>query len=607
MEDLRTATLEELQKLLPTTTGQREAEVLNAIASKNLNVNKHESMAYATRALNKSKETGYSFGEAKASNTLGVQHDNLREGITLIKNAYNIFTALNEKEELSTTLRSLVITYHKLGDLDIALTYAEELVALCEHNNIIRKIGGAYSIYATILIVRGEYGKALPVMHRALAILEKAGIPGEIAMACSNLTALYFNLDNLEKALEYALKSNAEYKAAKLELLDAETLLIIGQCYAKMNKTDEALKYVLESLKLAEELNHNRLEAEVFPTLGSLYLVKQEYNKAYLNLHRGYELCNKQQQLQPAINALFSLGNLFKTKAYSGYNVEVAEKHLLEALSLSKANGLKWEVREISLALSALYEEQQNWEEAYKCHKEYSTTDKELSNSESRNKMESFEVEKQLAITVKEKEVTDKILYNILPQKIAERIRTGDEEIIERYENATVLFADIVGFTEWSRNMPVKELTLHLNRFFQLFDELAIEHRVEKIKTIGDAYMCVAGLPEPCDDHVERIANMAIAMNKKIREAYPNGEIRLRTGIHTGEVIAGVLGKNKYAYDLWGDTVNTAARMESYSQPDRIQVTEEIYEVLQGRYDFEHRGEIEVKGKGKMNVYFLNG
>lgn len=192
-----------------------------------------------------------------------------------------------------------------------------------------------------------------------------------------------------------------------------------------------------------------------------------------------------------------------------------------------------------------------------------------------------------------------------MPKAIADKIKTGEEKIIERFESATVLFADMVGFTVWSRERDINEVAETLNHIFNLFDKLADEHGVEKIKTIGDAYMCVAGLPEPCDDHAERMAKMALAMNEKIQTAYPNGEIKLRIGIHCGEVIAGVLGKNKYAYDLWGDTVNTASRMESHGVENKIQVTDEFKKLLDTRYNFEERGEIDVKGKGTMTTWFL--
>lgn len=216
-------------------------------------------------------------------------------------------------------------------------------------------------------------------------------------------------------------------------------------------------------------------------------------------------------------------------------------------------------------------------------------------------------MQKKLATEEGARKATEKILHNILPQSIADRIKNGEEKIIQKFDNASVLFADMVGFTVWSRERNVNEVAETLNHIFNLFDELATEHGVEKIKTIGDAYMCVSGLPEPCGDHAERMAKMALAMNQKIADAYPSGEIKLRIGIHCGEVIAGVIGKNKYAYDLWGDTVNTASRMESHGVENKIQVSDAFKNFLADKFIFEERGEIEVKGKGRMKSWFLIG
>lgn len=253
-----------------------------------------------------------------------------------------------------------------------------------------------------------------------------------------------------------------------------------------------------------------------------------------------------------------------------------------------------------------MFETIKNWEEYARCFKKFYLLEKEVKSEEAQKRGATLEMQRQVDLKEAERHATEKILHNILPKAIAERIKTGDEEIIERYENCSVLFADIVGFTTWSAGMEVKELARHLNKLFQIFDDLANQYGVEKIKTIGDAYMCVAGLPEPCDDHAERMAKMALAMNQKIAESYPSGEIKLRIGIHCGEVIAGVIGKNKYAYDLWGDTVNTASRMESHGVENKIQVSEEFRNQLGDKFSFEERGEIDVKGKGKMKTWFLN-
>lgn len=199
------------------------------------------------------------------------------------------------------------------------------------------------------------------------------------------------------------------------------------------------------------------------------------------------------------------------------------------------------------------------------------------------------------------------LLLNILPAPISARLKETQESIADGFAEVTVLFADIVGFTELSQKLTPAELVDMLNRTFSSFDDLAERLGVEKIKTIGDCYMVAAGLPEKHPDHAFRVAEMALGMREALDRINREGgySLRLRIGIHSGPVVAGVIGKRKFIYDLWGDTVNTASRMESSGTPGEIQVTEEVYAILRDTYEIESRGTIKVKGKGEMSTYLL--
>jgi adenylate cyclase len=206
-----------------------------------------------------------------------------------------------------------------------------------------------------------------------------------------------------------------------------------------------------------------------------------------------------------------------------------------------------------------------------------------------------------------EQEKSERLLLSILPKPIADRLKQEQKTIADRVEDVSVLFADIVGFTElWSR-IPPTELVELLNEIFSNFDRLTQIHGLEKIKTIGDAYMVVGGLPIPDPNHVDAIARMALDMQREMAKfnAGDREPFSIRIGINTGPVVAGVIGTNKFIYDLWGDTVNIASRMESHGITHAIQVTEHTYERLKDRYYFQKRGTIDVKGKGKMTTYLL--
>lgn len=204
---------------------------------------------------------------------------------------------------------------------------------------------------------------------------------------------------------------------------------------------------------------------------------------------------------------------------------------------------------------------------------------------------------------------SERLLLNILPELIAQRLKDRDEPISDGFSEVTVLFADIVGFTPLSEHLPPQDVVALLNDIFSRFDELTEKHGLEKIKTIGDAYMAVSGLPVPNENHAEVVAETALDMVEELSHfnKRTGKSLDIRIGINSGPVVAGVIGKKKFIYDLWGDTVNTASRMESHGVAGKIQVTEATYNRLCEKYEFEERGVIRVKGKGEMQTFFLKG
>lgn len=204
---------------------------------------------------------------------------------------------------------------------------------------------------------------------------------------------------------------------------------------------------------------------------------------------------------------------------------------------------------------------------------------------------------------------SEALLLNILPRKVAAQLKRDPHAIAELYGEVTIVFADIVDFTPLSLRLHPLALVRLLNDVFSAFDELAARYGVEKIKTIGDAYMAVAGLPEPRADHAQLIADLALDMLTVVQRFTDDtgAPMTIRVGISSGMVVAGVIGKSKFVYDLWGDPVNTAGRMESYGLPGRIQVSEATKHLLEKSHRLDYRGEIDIKGKGKVHTWFLSG
>ena len=201
---------------------------------------------------------------------------------------------------------------------------------------------------------------------------------------------------------------------------------------------------------------------------------------------------------------------------------------------------------------------------------------------------------------------SEHLLTNVLPVSVAKRLKAGEEPIADRVSAASVLFADIVDFTPLASRLPAERVVALLDSVFTRLDRLVDEYGLEKIKTIGDAYMVAAGVPSPRADHAQALARFALAARDGIAEAHgPGPRLQLRIGIASGPVVAGVIGRRRFLYDLWGDTVNTAARMESHGLPGRIQITESTRRLLGGDFDCQERGSVTIKGKGEMRTYFL--
>lgn len=208
-----------------------------------------------------------------------------------------------------------------------------------------------------------------------------------------------------------------------------------------------------------------------------------------------------------------------------------------------------------------------------------------------------------------EKEKSERLLLNILPLAIAERLKQGDHTIAERFASVTVLFADLIGFTSFANRTDPEELVKLLNDLFSRFDHIADRHGLEKIKTIGDSYLVVGGLPEPRPDHAEAVADMALEMLTALTDL--NREhgttLSLRIGLNTGPVVAGVIGRKKFTYDLWGAAVNLASRMQSSGLPNRVHLPAETYELLRGKFRLTERGIVDCKGVGEVRTYLLEG
>lgn len=219
------------------------------------------------------------------------------------------------------------------------------------------------------------------------------------------------------------------------------------------------------------------------------------------------------------------------------------------------------------------------------------------------------QLKKQHEALASEQAKTEQLLLNILPRKIAQRLKSGEEHIADAFPNVSVLFADMVGFTAMSRTMTASALVEVLGDLFSRFDLITEKHGLEKIKTIGDCYMLAGGVPDPMDEHAHAVIDAAMEFCTALEEMRERtgGALRMRIGVHSGPIVAGVIGLRKFTYDLWGDTVNVASRMESTGEPGRIHVSVNTANLVRNDFKLESRGSIEVKSLGQVETFFVNG
>ncbi len=309
---------------------------------------------------------------------------------------------------------------------------------------------------------------------------------------------------------------------------------------------------------------------------------------------------------------------------FGDYTEAIKNKKL--AFLLGEEIGNKELIKDAALSLSKSYKTARDFENALKYYEKHHQVENEILGADAQKQLHNLasqhvlqqkekdlEIEQLRNVDLKrEKDRSENLLLNILPAEVAEELKEKGNAGARHFDNVTVLFTDFKDFTKVSERLSAQQLVDELDACFSAFDEITARHNIEKIKTVGDAYLAVSGLPVANPNHAENLLNAAIEIrdfmaNRNEQTRKNNGEtFEIRIGVHSGSVVAGIVGKRKFAYDIWGDTVNTAARMEQNSEAGRINISHTTFELVKDKFNFEYRGEIEAKNKGKLKMYFLN-
>lgn len=506
------------------------------------------------------------------------------------------------------------LAHMRLSNYELALESFFHSLEIASRHQYTLQAGQTQSSIADVYDITGNFANAKIYYDLAIESLVKANDSVAIATAYLNYGDALFNNNELESA-----SSNFENSLEYFEELNSQegvafNLGNLGMVYAKQGKHDQAESNMNKAIETFEEME-NYYPISIFLTyIADIYIEKNSKSKALAYASRSLELANTYDLKNEISNAHFKLHEIHNhfgapDKALHHYQAHIAMRDSI--------NNIK--------TVEALANQRTEFEVSQK------QTELDLSEQKSRTNSiiamgtgavaglfslvalllyrNNRFAKKTNKIIAEQKERSDNLLLNILPKETAEELKENGKVKAKRFESTSVLFADFVGFTKFSKNKEPEIVVETIDRYFRAFDDIVVELGLEKIKTLGDGYMCAGGLPVESEDHATRLIQAAIQMKAYVIQKYEDqssdDSFGIRIGIHSGPVVSGVVGSKKFAYDIWGDTVNTAARLESHSEPGKINISEETYDMVKDNFACVPRTPRDVKGKGMMKMYFV--
>ncbi|MBI3500434.1 MAG: tetratricopeptide repeat protein [Bacteroidetes bacterium] len=598
----------------------------------------NKSKQYATNALSLCEKLNFKKGLATAYNNIGISYRNLSDYTEALKNhlqALTIMKELGDKKGLATTYNGIGLIYKNQGNYPEALNNFLQSLKIDEVFGDKQGMASSYNNIGIVYWKQGNSTEALKNHLEALTLREEINDKKGLAASYNNIGSIYeyqgdslgTRHDSLDMKNKYseALKNHLKALKIKIEIGDkrgiGNSYNNIGTIYNKQGNRKEALKNHLGALKIREEIGDKEGVATSYINLGTIFTEDKKYKEAknyFINaLQLSIEIKNK-DDIQDSYKELSQLS------ALSGDFKNAYQYHKL--YSDVKDSLLNEESSKQIVEMQTKYETEKKEQQITLLNK-----DKELQDAQlNRQKIIIWSVAAGLLVVLtlsififRERRKSEKLLLNILPVETARELKANGKATAKHYESVTVMFTDFKGFTTIAEKLSAEELVSELDFLFKKFDEIISKYNIEKIKTIGDAYMCASGLPTPNSNHAENIVRAALEIQKFMEESAisnrqsANEKQKLRTadwnlriGIHSGPVTAGVVGDKKFAYDIWGDTVNTASRMESSGEAGRINISGATYQILQGfenleGLEFKFRGKIPAKNKGEIDMYFV--
>ncbi len=562
---------------------QRMARVLYNISYVHERMGNYpEALDYVLRHLELLKGTEDAYSLFNAYTLLG----NINVELEIYNEALNYYQQARTIAEDIGDDYELAIAYNNLGNM---------LDDLAEQDYKNEK-------YAT---ARPRFSQALGYLQRALTIYEKTEDQEGAGNTNNNLGVVYKNLGSyflelekqdsaniyLNRSLSFLNKALTIHQTLNNRKGIIETYNGFGDVYRRLEDTDKALSYTKDYLDLAIEMDDQKFIQKAYKDLSRVYADRKKYKKAY-KFRKKYDETRYERLSEDIVQQ-----NARRQAIFGDYQVQLENERQEKALVAQEVQLQRTTFFRNSLIIGALG----LLAIALLIFNRYRIKSKA-----------NQELAEKNSIIEKEKKRSDDLLLNILPAETARELKENGKAKAKQYASVTVLFSDIVSFTQIAEAFSATELVTLLDDCFRGFDKIAIKYGIEKIKTIGDAYMCVGGLPVPNETHAYDVVRAGIEMQAFVKNYNRTlaerglSDLAIRIGIHTGPVVAGIVGSTKFAYDIWGDTVNLAARMESGGAAGQVNISRTTYEQVKDRFSFEERGKIKVKNKGAIEMYFVN-
>ena len=597
---------------------------LNALADNLYRSEPSEALGYGIQAKELAENLNYTKGLAYALKNIGLDYymlGNYVEASINWEQSLTIFESLQDEAGASNLISNLGATYSFMGDNAKAIDYFLRALSMAE------KKGDSMRIATCLLNIGSVYSfipetvdKALPYYLRAFDISESIDYPEAIGISSFNIGDYYLQNKAYDSALLFFEKS---LTVNQNTIDEAPTLNNIGKIYAEQGDFLTAIKYQKEALAKAEQMDGKLEMAQINLGLANTYYKQGKVNLAIEHFEKSKTISEEIESNNELKNAFEGLAGIYADQ--SDFRNAYRYQTLLNAID-KRIYNIETDDKIKNLQFGYQLDKKQDEIEILEQQSEI----EQLTNKRQRVIIAAIGMTGLLLLLLavllynrfkfaqrarkaiqKEKDRSENLLLNILPSQTAEELKEKGKAKARKYESVTILFTDFKEFTSIAAGLDPEVLVNEINECYIKFDQIVTKYGVEKIKTIGDAYMAAGGLPARNETHPFDVIKAAIEIRdymlqlKTEREKANKLFFEIRIGIHSGPVVAGIVGIKKFAYDIWGDTVNCAARLEAASEPGKINISETTYQMIKEKYNCDYRGEIEAKNRGKLKMYFV--